>query len=83
MATIAQGSGIGKLVQDRQAMMALLGMMNNREYMQKVLGTVRANDVATGGAGDKNYETISAPARSRCARRWSKRRLARRRQWIA
>lgn len=60
MATIAQGSGIGKLVQDRQAMMALLGMMNNREYMQKVLGTVRANDVATGGAGDKNYETISA-----------------------
>lgn len=60
MATIAQGAGIGKLIQDRQALMALLGMMNNREYMQKVLGTVRANDVATGGAGDKNYETISA-----------------------
>lgn len=60
MATIAQGAGIGKLIQDRQAMMALLGMMNNREYMQKVLGTVRANDVATGGAGDKNYEGISA-----------------------
>lgn len=60
MATIAQGAGIGKLVQDRQAMMALLGMMNNREYMQKVLGTVLANDVATGGAGDKNYGTISA-----------------------
>lgn len=60
MATIAQGAGIGKLVQDRQAMMALLGMMNNREYMQKVLGTVLANDVASGGAGDKNYGTISA-----------------------
>ena len=59
MATIAQGAGIGKLIQDRQALMALLGMMNNREYLQKVLGTVRANDVATGGAGDKNYETIS------------------------
>lgn len=59
MATIAQGAGIGKLIQDRQALMALLGMMNNREYMQKVLGTVLANDVASGGAGDKNYETIS------------------------
>lgn len=60
MATIAQGAGIGELIQDRQAMMALLGMMNNREYMRKVLGTVTANDVASGGAGDKNYETISA-----------------------
>lgn len=60
MATIAQGAGIGKLIQDRQALMALLGMMNNREYMQKVLGTVLANDVASGGAGDKNYEHISS-----------------------
>lgn len=59
MAAIAQGAGIGQLVVDRQAMMALVGMMNNREYMQKVLGTVRANDVAADGAGDKNYETIS------------------------
>lgn len=59
MATIAQGAGIGKLIQDRQAMMALLGLMNNREYLQEVLGKVRANDVATGGAGDKNYDLIS------------------------
>ena len=59
MATIAQGAGIGKLIQDRQAMMALLGLMNNREYMQEVLGKVKANDVATGGAGDRNYDLIS------------------------
>jgi len=59
MATIAQGAGIGKLIQDRQAMMALLGLMNNREYLQEVLGKVKANDVATGGAGDKNYDLIS------------------------
>lgn len=59
MATIAQGAGIGKLIQDRQAMMALLGMMNNREYLQEVLGKVKANDVASGGAGDKNYDLIS------------------------
>lgn len=59
MATIAQGAGIGKLIQDRQAMMALLGLMNNREYLQEVLGKVKANDVAEGGAGDKNYEVMS------------------------
>lgn len=60
MATIAQGAGIGKLIQDRQALMALLGLMNNREYLQDVLGKVRANDVAKGGAGDTNYESIAA-----------------------
>ena len=59
MATIAQGAGIGKLIQDRQAMMALLGLMNNREYLQEVLGKVKANDVATGGAGDSNYDVKS------------------------
>lgn len=59
MATIAQGAGIGSLIQDRQAMMALLGLMNNREYLKQVLGTVTANDVIKGGAGDKNYDLIS------------------------
>lgn len=59
MSMVAQGAGIGKVIQDRQALMALLGMMNNREYMQEVLNTVRENDVASGGAGDKNYELIS------------------------
>lgn len=62
MATIAQGAGIGKLIQDRQAMMALLGLMNNREYLQDVLGKVKANDLASGGAGDKNYEMIAETA---------------------
>lgn len=59
MAAIAQGAGIGQLIVDRQAMMALLGMMNNPEYLKKVLGDVRANDVSSGGAGDKNYEVVS------------------------
>ena len=60
MATIAQGAGIGKLIQDRQAMMALLGLMNNREYLQEVLGKVKANDVAKDGAGDSNYDVKSS-----------------------
>lgn len=59
MATIAQGAGMGKLIQDRQAMMALLGVMNNKAYMADVLSKVQANDVSTGGAGDKNYALMS------------------------
>lgn len=60
MATIAQGAGIGKLVQDRQALMALLGMMNNRAYMNDVLSKVSANDVSSGGSIDKNYDLVSS-----------------------
>lgn len=59
MSTIATGFGIGTMIQDRQAMMALLAMINNKEYMQKVLGTVRANDVTSGGAGDMNFDLKS------------------------
>ncbi len=59
MTTIAQGAGIGKIIQDRQALMALLGMMNNREYMQGVLTKVRANDVREGGSIDRNYDLVS------------------------
>ncbi len=59
MATIAQGAGVGKLIQDRQALMALLGMMNNSEYMAQVLKEVRSNDVRSGGAVDQNFELIA------------------------
>lgn len=33
---ILQGSAVGKIVQDRQALMALVGIMNNRGYMNDV-----------------------------------------------
>lgn len=33
MGDILQGSSIGKIVQDRQALMGLVGIMNNRDYM--------------------------------------------------
>ncbi len=69
MATIAQGAGIGKLIQDRQALMALLGMTNNKAYMQDVLKEVRANDVRDGGATDKNYELISGTDAHRARQR--------------
>ncbi|MDO8654187.1 MAG: phage tail tape measure protein [Undibacterium sp.] len=54
-ADILQGSSIGKLVQDRQALMALVGLMNNRKYVQDVEGKVKS---ATGTA-DKNYAVMA------------------------
>lgn len=41
MADILQGSAIGKIVQDRQALMALVGGMNNREYMSGIEARMR------------------------------------------
>lgn len=69
MATIAQGAGVGKLIQDRQALMALLGMMNNREYMGKVLAEVKASDRSQGGAIDSNFELIAGTGAYQARRR--------------
>lgn len=49
MADILQGSAIGKLVQDRQALMALTGIMGNRKYVNKVYNGTDA-DIAKGTA---------------------------------
>lgn len=62
MAAIAQGTGIGKIIADRQATMALIGMLNNREYMNEVLAKVRAADVTKGGAVETNYGVVSSTA---------------------
>lgn len=62
MAAIAQGTGIGKIIADRQATMALIGMLNNREYMNGVLAKVRAADVSQGGAVEMNYGVVSSTA---------------------
>lgn len=59
MADILQGGAIGKIVQDRQALMALVGIMNNREYMADVESKINAGS----GAGERNFATIeSTPA---------------------
>ena len=49
MGDIIQGSAIGKLVQDRQALMALVGIMNNRGYMNDIRGQLGS---AQGTAAD-------------------------------
>lgn len=38
MADILQGSAIGELIQDRQALMALVGIMGNRDEMMRIRG---------------------------------------------
>lgn len=57
-ADILQGSSIGKLVQDRQALMALVGVMGNRDYM----ADVQKKTLAGAGATDKNFAVIAEEA---------------------
>jgi len=57
-ADILQGSAIGKLVQDRQALMALVGIMGNRGYMAEVQKKVLMGE----GAAEKNYAVIAEEA---------------------
>lgn len=62
MASIAQGAGIGTLIQDREAVLALVAVLNQKQYMADVGRQVRANDVTTGGAVDANYALMSGTA---------------------
>lgn len=57
-ADILQGSAIGQLVQDRQALMALIGIMGNRGYM----ADVQKKTLAGEGAAEKNYAVIAEEA---------------------
>ena len=45
MAAQVQGSSVGKIFHNQQSLMAFLGLMNNRQYTQDVLGKVRAEYV--------------------------------------
>ncbi|ADE10481.1 phage tail tape measure protein [Sideroxydans lithotrophicus] len=57
-ADILQGSAIGQMVQDRQALMALVGIMGNRGYMSDVQKKTLAGE----GAAEKNYAVIAEEA---------------------
>lgn len=61
---ILQGSAIGKIVQDRQALMALVGVMANRGYMSDVQNKVLAEANAKPGQGatDKNFAVVANEA---------------------
>lgn len=55
---ILQGSAIGSLVQDREALMALVGIMGNRGYM----ADVQKKTLAGEGATDKNFAVMAEEA---------------------
>lgn len=55
MVDILQGKAIGTVIQDRQAMMALVAEMNNREYVQRVMKTTRESP----GAMGTSFEVMS------------------------
>ncbi len=57
-ADILEGSSIGRIVQDRQALMGLIGVMANRDYM----ADVQRKALAGGGATDRNFGVIAAEA---------------------
>jgi hypothetical protein len=48
MGDILQGSAIGQIIQDRQGVMALVGGMNNREYMSGIEARMRGAAGETG-----------------------------------
>jgi hypothetical protein len=57
MGDVLQGSAIGKVIQDRQALMALLALMQNKGYIKDVEGKVAAEKT---GARDSNFELIAS-----------------------
>lgn len=71
-ADLLQGSSVGKVIQDRQALMALIGLMNNREYLARVTSDINGSKgtidsaaaLITEGAGYKfdqrNFEVERA-----------------------
>lgn len=63
MADILQGSAIGKVIQDRQAMMGLVAEMNNRRYVDKVMDATRTNTGALGTSFDVVSQEVAANKR--------------------
>lgn len=59
MTDILQAKAIGKVIQDRQGLMALIAEMNNREYVQKVMDTTRTNTGAMGTSFDVVSQELS------------------------
>lgn len=54
MTDLAGASAIGKVVQDRQALLALIAAINQKDYVKDVLGQMRGAQ----GAGDKSFAVV-------------------------
>ena len=63
MADIMQGSAVGKIVQDRQALMQLIAEMEGRQKIKDVVGGAGAGSARAAYAADLNFATIqNSPA---------------------
>lgn len=60
-AALLQGSSIGQVIRDQQALLALVGYMNNREYVSNV----RAEVDNAAGTNDENYQSVSDTAKNK------------------
>ncbi|WP_303719831.1 hypothetical protein, partial [Pseudomonas aeruginosa] len=60
-AKILEGSGIGKIIADQQALLALLGYRGNKTYTQDVISEANSQrNLSTGKtAGDLNFSLMS------------------------
>lgn len=61
LASLLEGSAVGKVIQDRQALMYLLAEMNNRDYIKDVMGKTRSPGSAIDSAqalisGESSYK---------------------------
>jgi hypothetical protein len=62
MANILQGSAVGQIIQDRQALMGLLAMMNNRAYVKDIETKIDPRTGAAVGTGDANFDLMRGTA---------------------
>ena len=62
MANILQGSAVGQIIQDRQALMGLLALMNNRTYVKDIETKIDPRTGAAVGTGDANFDLMRSTA---------------------
>jgi hypothetical protein len=60
MANILQGSAVGQLIQDRQALMGLLGYINNRQYMADIQTKTDPRTGAAIGTGQASFDLFKS-----------------------
>lgn len=76
MASIVQGSAVGKLVQDRQALMALIGVMGNKSL---VSDTASYSKMAASTVAQDNFSLISETASFRTGQAGNEKEIAQQR----
>ncbi|WP_311515258.1 phage tail tape measure protein [Oligella urethralis] len=64
-AALLQGSAVGQVIRDQQALLALVGYMNNKEYVE----TVRSEVEKAAGTNEENYQSVADTAKNKAEKR--------------